>query len=412
MTEEVVKSLLVDYNTRVLSNLSKDDQKKVVEKLKNNQTLQLLIKNFYKAKKPVYKFISGPMSLTQHWSETYEKMIYIFGEWHGHKEACGKESLNRINIQDYLLELFKNTDVFIDFYLEVAEKDKLNTWLTWVMPDYISKLRSTFNECVHSTERHNKKCRLIRAHYIDVRVPRIDSVSVSRHILKIQHNLLVIQSTGWVRSSWLKKIKNSIEELALKTKKDVTKLLTATYEQETKKEIDRVYPKKMKFIIKKYMSETIKNLVSTYWSDFLYLSESIVESISEYTLGKISKSKLMIVLNEYSDVVISMLSPMVDIYTISRIFKKFNTTRSPGRGKTGFLFWQKPVDKWEQPVEPSNIIIYVGNYHAERLRKFFSMIGFQTLYSGREAKGDISRDVRSRCLDMGGVPQPLFDKID
>jgi len=87
----------------------------------------------------------------------------------------------------------------------------------------------------------------------------------------------------------------------------------------------------------------------------------------------------------------------MDIYTIARIFREFDTD-----GVTTF-----------QPKLVSNIIVYTGVWHMENYEKFFEfmsiprvettspLISNQPLVSG-------SQPTDVRCTDMTGITQPLF----
>ena len=80
---------------------------------------------------------------------------------------------------------------------------------------------------------------------------------------------------------------------------------------------------------------------------------------------------------------------LMDIYCISRIFRTFK--HNP-KGLNG---------------EPKNIIIYVGDYHAQYYRKILDALGFETLFSAKHIKGEIKSDPL-RCIDMSGFSYRLI----
>ena len=119
-----------------------------------------------KDKKPITDFIGGPLSLTMHWSKEYKKLIYIFGEHHSVKTDCWQFRSDQVMlIEDYLEQLFKNTDVFIDFYLETGR----------TYQDYgdtrTAVIATRCKDCFHNpnTKENENKCKLSRMHYFDVR---------------------------------------------------------------------------------------------------------------------------------------------------------------------------------------------------------------------------------------------------
>ncbi len=70
-------------------------------------------------------------------------------------------------------------------------------------------------------------------------------------------------------------------------------------------------------------------------------------------------------------------SPMVDIYSIFRMFKIFN-------------------NKNNLPIKPRHIIFYAGNYHSETIRSFLKFLEF-------EKDINISMKKGVRCLDINGI---------
>ena len=89
------------------------------------------------------------------------------------------------------------------------------------------------------------------------------------------------------------------------------------------------------------------------------------------------------------------------MYTLCRIFKKFNLT------KEGFY----KATKGDQPDEAYNIIIYGGDQHAQRCRRFLNILSFEEVAkTGQSGNGDLN----DSCIDMKHIPQPFFavDSID
>lgn len=78
-------------------------------------------------------------------------------------------------------------------------------------------------------------------------------------------------------------------------------------------------------------------------------------------------------------------SSMVDIYTLSRIFKVFS-------GKHD-----------DAPNEPRNIILYYGNAHADRVRKFLKSQGYEMI------KATESPSHIKNCVNVGNFPTPFFN---
>lgn len=138
--ESLCNKLHTFYNANILDDeeeLIKNEFLKVsrenVGNGKGRQTLMNLICNHFDSskQKPDPSFIGGPRTLTVHWSNTYQKMIYIFGEYHSDiidcddifDEAKGgeidKPGAKKMSIEYFLGELIKTTDLFLDIFIEV-----------------------------------------------------------------------------------------------------------------------------------------------------------------------------------------------------------------------------------------------------------------------------------------------------
>ena len=88
-----------------------------------NSTLLILTSRYFFEKpfdlKYKYKNISGPMSLTFHASNKYDKRIYLFGEYHGLTSDCSDQKRkSSVQIQTFIKNLISSSRKFIDFYLE------------------------------------------------------------------------------------------------------------------------------------------------------------------------------------------------------------------------------------------------------------------------------------------------------
>ena len=95
-------------------------------------------------------------------------------------------------------------------------------------------------------------------------------------------------------------------------------------------------------------------------------------------------------------------SVIADIYTISRIFKKFNMEKIQEKA-----YYNGATD---QPERAHNIIIYAGDFHAQTYRKFLKdVLNFDKLeVAGKEEPYDKVGE-KLYCLDMKKI-LPFFSK--
>ena len=89
----------------------------------------------------------------------------------------------------------------------------------------------------------------------------------------------------------------------------------------------------------------------------------------------------------------------VDYYALLRIFTNFNMTDME-KAYTGAT---------DQPPSASNIIIYAGDYHSDRYRRFLKFIGNEPI----EKTGNFLDDdsLAGNCINMSDIRQPFFKDI-
>lgn len=472
--------LCTRYDTNTLNNLD-DDVRYLFEEISKkcinenlgigNTTLMKLILNNSKNEKPNFSKISGPMSLTVHWSEEYKKMIYIFGEYHGLENGCpGKEcpegemlikntwecvkrkkqveyeNTNSINIVDYLKELFKNTNVFIDFFLEIkppeySDKDKgeyPNKYTEEFTDKHIASLWKHFIPCINVKSRVNPidYCELTRVHYIDVRETHMENDMFNKFseiyhpvtkanfcMKKINHKYITTSNIKFLiqytdenndklRNFILHLSSNPKQAIMNQTKNNmyITKEIERSYLHNDhiyhwfERELDiilkqEIYIENSKYKLSKYIkvstkkiislitrNATIVNQIRNNYSSYVPLTKKRLESINKIPYFRMFSDQLCEIAHDLSRYMITIGALRIDIYTICRLFKKFN------------------VESSNQPDEAYNSIIYTGNYHSNTYRNFLENTGFKLV----DIQIQSENQPNNRCLDIDNIPQPFF----
>ena len=131
---KLIDELINTYDTKILDKLdsgitkslyeiSVDDGKEILVK---RPVLTKLINNHLKNQQIIPDFIGGPNSLTLHWNQDLNKMIYIFGEVHSETEDCDTRFSDarkigwgpqKLLVEDFFYSLIQTSDVFIDIFL-------------------------------------------------------------------------------------------------------------------------------------------------------------------------------------------------------------------------------------------------------------------------------------------------------
>ena len=369
-----------NYDTREISNLKKTSViflKKIITSIidkkinKGNQIFIKLIYNYFKQKKPIFTMISGPFSLSYHTSILYNKRIYIFGEYHGTENPCKQYDKNGIHL--YLRQLFTNTDVFIDFYLEtqlntIGENRYKN--FTPISINYINKIN---NEILYMNR--EKIDNLIRYHSID---PRFEKYYIKTNLSIIEKIMIRISNF-----SYKNKIK-SIDFIIKTHKKKLDNIIGIIENEGVHFFIKSIFGVK---IIKKEIEKSIieEEITSFFMLKIqnIYIDYKVIETLISFKNNNYKVSN-----EEYEKILLIFLSMnalIVDLYTISIIFKTFK------------------INKNNRPTEIQNIIIYTGDSHSIVYRQFLNYIKFLSV---QEIVADKTTSVR--CLYMNLFQQPFF----
>lgn len=421
--DELCKKLTGTYNTNFLDNYDPEIGKeflKASEKYKNSgkgkNILMNLIHNHFEPKKEYPKFIGGPKTLTLQWNDDYQMMIYIFGEYHTDEMNCDKikgfdSSLYTIMpIEEFLAKVITETDAFIDLYIEVPAylkepneyKDSFKPF-----PDAyrLSELLKKFRKCIQYTTRAAKECKLARVHYFDIRYKDINGgiepvndigfvkiyiqmVNRKKESEKIASFKLLVE-----RSTEFQKILNGSADKDIRKSMDFWKSYIYTNSFITK-EIGKIKDLKLRQKILDFIENELLNE--------LLLCQLVLNTSSkiifDYMAGhKVSDIIFIDSFNTILPCLISFNAIIVDAYTIARIFKDFDMTEMQKKAYKGSI---------DHPVNAHNIIIYAGDEHCVRYRKFLQSIGFKQY--GKS--GDFGISVTT-CLNISNFKTPFFSEL-
>ena len=388
---------------------------------KGRPVLAKLINNYYNKhithpsnRKPTPKFISGPKNLTVHWHPVFKKLIYIFGESHVETTNCLSKfpETNQLfhpdvmSIEDFMMQLFKNSDVFIDFFAEFPaienKKTKYTNKLSKPVPFYntnvtLYKLFKKFKTCITPLTRQEKKCKLGRVHFFDVRsygkvfVDDLSSFAFKLYYIKKDgnevHNVLTNYENMKIITIFYQccvskeRLKECFNAYVLGNPYNV-------------KELDRLKSNanlkiRLENFIKYEINESVENFYIKFKADI-----HIIANYSNNTTSEAPDNVVDSFMN-IRDYFVDIVCIIADVYNLSRIFKKFNLE------KPGFM----RAKKGDQPDEAHNIVIYAGDIHSQRCRRFLTILDFTEV--GRTGKSENGKNEDS-CINMEYIHQPFF----
>ena len=430
----ICKDLLLTYDVSLIDRLPKGliDAFKAnaygdidVEKCsKDRPVLKKLIHNYYNKHtlppRPIAKFISGPKNLTVHWNSFYRKLIYVFGEAHVASPDCSQKfphsnSTDIMSIEEYIRQLYEHSHVFIDLFAEFpAIKKKIFEYapdITNFKPfnplNYtLYGLFETVKHCVNPNTRNFEACQLGRVHFFDVRTY---NPAVSQHTTLMSHFFMDFyrsttdQDINKVLVDWKKTLVYiqgcfSPTDLDKATAFFSVYILSNPYNvEELKTLVNTEDGNNLRSILEDFIREEIRNLIIS--ADAKNIKENI-NLLAQYKSTSFeSKKVLPIGVRESFEIFKQFLTSEVaitaDVYMLSRMFKKFNLT------KLGF----KGAIQGDQPDEARNIIIYGGDQHAQRCRRFLNLLDFEEI--GKTGQSEPTNGYDS-CIDMKHISQPFF----
>jgi hypothetical protein len=441
----IMEELKTTYDTNLLDNTSEKYQEEylnfcIMNRNTGNKVIKELVYNHYTKYKPTADFIGGPKTISIHWHPKYKKIIYIFGEWHSNTMDCKKFKTTEtpypitVPIEDYLYDLMKSTDVFLDIYFEFPfrVKELFSSDDYRILPvdrgysnNYrLDNLLNKFKKCLLYDSRHAKSCRLARSHYFDIRHTSSNPLDLEESKIDI---LWVMSVLGRIRNQFgILGLKRTIDKLIefLQSKPIITHILRNLADKNNEKVITFMKNQLLENrYIKKQLSKIVENRLNLIYAidSFFYREIRLamikpdnkfvrkIDKIKRYanTLLNYQTQSDYELYDNLRGLTIFMIEPLsffADAYLLARVFKDFDMTKMAYKGAAT-----------HQPKRAHNIIIYAGDAHAHNYRNFLSYVGFTEIdSSGINLQNPYpypSSTISSMpefCLDMRSINQPFF----
>ena len=438
--------LLETYNTNILSTIDPKIKNlflttaKISNQIhlkKGNKILLSLLNNYIKNDTPTPQYIGGPKTLSLHWNKEYQMTIYIFGEYHHSETDCHLFPKNIANncpkgqirnpkssrcvsktgvlgkklladnsytepktqlIENFLFDLVKTTPVFLDIYIEFAAFKEMGHDFSYIPGQRVGKIFDKLKNCLFTYSRDSSLCDLLRLHYIDIRKgdKEVNPISYLRKLINYNFSLQFHS-----RENIIKKFKHLLktDTKFLMILKNLNSFELEDFKKYMKNQILDNPPtlKEMNksFLKDKILSFVTENIVQTGLQQREYLQKYIHILLDT----KSTDSQLLDALSVLNNSTVMINARVVDVYTLSRIFKKFDTKKSKDVG----------FNINYQPEIPHNIIIYAGDAHSDVYRKFLKYIGSEEI--AMSGPREIKNSPINNCLDLTNFPMPFFNSF-
>ena len=353
---------------KIICNLCKDSNRRGL-----NKNLVKLINNLQYPPKPskyLTKFITGPGEITRLKHPTLPQDIYLFGEKdHTNKYSCLQ---NDIKIEKYLQQLFSTTTKFIDIYIEFQiELNQFSRKDCDIIghENTLCDIYKFFRKCITSD---STTCNYpIRLHPTDVRNRRKND---TYKLYQMFYDLWGITDITTLKN-FIKRYSyylNNIQKINDESKQYIINSILA--QKTIKKEIKRttLSPQQIEKVLKS----------SKIWRIILKAShpfKPIYQNLKNDIYIPYGHEKYIEVVTTYLRYISCLF---MDIYTLARMFKKFNVTFD------------------HHPPEPLNIIYYAGTAHTINMSFMLQELGFKI------TEKSVTYNVS--CTNIQSLKQPLF----
>jgi|688.fasta_scaffold08817_12 hypothetical protein len=410
--EEKIETFKETYNALYLQGVS--DEK--IRELKDtvNPVLLRLIDNLEVPKTYMVDYIEGPIKVTKLKLDIEgqsKKSFYLFGEYH--KETRGEcfpySKKVSIDFSEYIKRLASTSPSFVDLYIELPMLRRSKPVLEGDLSHYdivgnrtiitinnvINKMKSDqtidfhdefetekyiinpddttsqmldlvseeFSRCIQPSSRNELDCQLMRIHNIDIRVSRFTEQINDDFYMKVMINILLQHDIDYMmKITLLRRIGQPMLKVLAKM------ICNGNFETSNFLGIALSNPDMRKELSKSYMVVKIIDFIKIKYQDTInsYLGgESIINELIIILLNDSCsvKNDMDYKLKSLGEFVLIMFSLSVDMYCLSRMFKKH---------KLNVSF---------QPEESKNIIAYAGLEHTNNYISFLKMIGAVETYN-------------------------------
>lgn len=310
--------------------------------------------------------VKGPSSLSEHYSERMGVHVYLFGDRHIESTI----SSDNDEIPQFLTELVRWSDKFIDIYLDVPKDDKnLNENAAYFYMEATKKRLTTFSGILPNMRLHS------------TRVPPSKNTNIN-NLLDLLAN---IQNSEGL-PDFVEHIRNLSKAKILK--KYVTLyslgshiLNVCTTFAKVNKQIHMTRPE-LSEELKKYHNELLVDLESQLSSEDLF-DQNVVDICESYitdATDSVATRRLWLTVSY----LVSLLTSQLSLYTVGRMLRSFSDV------------------KGVYSKQPRHIIVYTAEYLARDIAFLLDRFGFRNPRFVQESPNNRQQ------IDLTSFRQPLF----
>lgn len=336
------------------------------------------------------------ISLSYHTSKKYNKKIYIFGETHNPENKCSEDKKNSCDVYDFIMNNITNIPKMIDVFVELPVMDKKIEYAEKQPHIVITSSLDKFNKNLRGCLNPIKNCQYpnIRFHNTDIRQADYDEktpfiLEIENQIIELIKLFMGIKYKDSDYEKLIDKLLTKITNISRKDKKELNAI--KTHEQlleylmklynryKLKKQVDHISNENVRNILIKHLINNIKNADLEYFSGDPMLK--IFDYMPLYILPNEEQKQKFYKLWNFT--IVPITAQFMDIYLMARMFRKFRVVEN------------------QNSNEPENIIVFVGNLHAENYRKILKELEFKEKFLTKSKENEF-------CINIKNLQQPLF----
>jgi hypothetical protein len=381
----IINKICESYDTSLVDKLSKNGYKVLkniitkynIKNVKFKGLFYILFNKINKIQKMYMNSYYGADSFIYMTSDKYDKYVYLIGETHREYIPCD----NKVEkIKDLIMSNLRNTDKFIDVFLETDIKEKnINIKVKRAVSSSTNVIFSIIDELGSCLSFTKEECDLYgsRIHYTD-----------PRHIFYHSFNYN-LELFGWILVSIMNLLLRIVYNNDYKSYSDKILRYLRKEEQGMRKllkDSDTVKENLISIFTKYYKYEkNLNNLSDNKVKN--YLQEYLMNSINRIRYDNLVYDELISNLTSLSpnsilDLYFSIFELMIafmDVYLISRLFRDYKSV------------------KYQNSKSAKYSIIITGDTHTQNYVRMLSDLGFKT-------RINIKKD--NDCLH--NIPSVLF----
>jgi hypothetical protein len=302
-------------------------------------------------KMPHYTHIIGPISLTEHVLDTYNRHVYCFGDWHVIEPTC-KENVKqgRVQIERFITQLVEsNPSDVIDVFVESAPPAYELPMDARYADTHILRMTTLLKANAYPN---------VRLQYVDPRT--FTKIGMTLYRLRLEW---IAAETFEVMRQVMHDIRNAVANIHVQKELN---LIKATKQLEHVK-----YPVVKRLIQSDFIDPIQRNIAR--------LLPLIDEAIDAFEREPHTVDTQYDSVANYAD---QAMTPFMDVYALARMFRSYSDN-----------------------TKAHHVILYVGDNHAKNYRLLFKRLrapSSTSTYSQDEENKNF------QCLDIQEFKQPFF----